>query len=94
FENEIKSWIWERDGKSFFAIPPEETQELLSAVRVAIDQEPQDKLALMTEADTIRPFVRRLIELEFPRVDVLSSRELLPELRDKSTGVVEYEPEE
>ncbi len=79
-------------GAYIFMIPPEETQSLLSAVRDAVGEHDQNALAIIAGDETIRPFVRRLIELEFPTVHVLSQREQRPEFREKLSGVIEYEP--
>jgi len=87
FEKEMKKWVWDRDGRVFFAIPPEPTQQLLSAVRGAVDE----KSVIVTRTAVLRPFVRRLIELEFPHVMVLSSSELRPDLRERASGTIEYE---
>ncbi|MFQ5796701.1 MAG: FHIPEP family type III secretion protein [Candidatus Bipolaricaulia bacterium] len=50
----------------------------------------QRKVVIVTQADDIRPFVRRLIELEFPRVLVLLLNELHPDLRDDISRTIEY----
>ncbi|OOP56464.1 MAG: hypothetical protein AYP45_08915 [Candidatus Brocadia carolinensis] len=90
FEEEIKRWLQRKDGKTFFAILPEQTQELLSAVRDSVKERNQERLVIVTHDTDIRPFVRRLIELEFPRIMVLSSNELKPDLRGNVSGVITY----
>lgn len=90
FEEEIKRWLQREEGKIFFAILPEQTQELLSAVRDFIGERNQERFVIVTQDADIRPFVRRLIELEFPRIMVLSSNELKPDLRGNVSGVITY----
>ena len=92
FEEEVNRWLCNLDGKVFFAIPPEETQALLAAFRSAVEGHKQSRLTVVTRLERNRPFVRRLIEIEFPRVTVLSAAELRPGLRDKMSGTVEYLP--
>lgn len=90
FEDEAKRWIRQRHGKTFFAIPPENTQDLLSAVRSGVAGLNQGRLVITTSVDGIRPFVRRLIELEFPRIIVLSAQELSADRCADVSGAIEY----
>ena len=80
-----------RAGKTFFAIEPEETQALLNAVRTAVDNRQHASLVIVSHALGIRPFVRRLIEVEFPKIKVLSVAELRRDLRDQLSETIEYE---
>ncbi len=66
-----------REGDAaVLAIEPELTQEVLAAVRVAVG-EAQDAPngVILVDDWRLRPFVRRLVELEFPHLWVLSRRE-------------------
>lgn len=91
FEAEIESNILtDSNGKRFFAIEPELTQELLAAFRAGIADKRQGTLVIVTQTEGIRSFVRRLIEIEFPRVKVLSSHELRPELLEPISETIEY----
>jgi tetratricopeptide (TPR) repeat protein len=88
FEREVENWVQERDGKTFFAIPPENTQDLLSAMREHLAGEViRGRLALVVRNARLRPFVRRLIELEFPSLPVLSQAELAEGLTPPSEQV-------
>jgi flagellar biosynthesis component FlhA len=75
-ENRVARWVVEQGSKLFLAIPPEETRALLSEFR-EFAQAHNDDAVIVREA-RIRPFVRRLLELEFPHIVVLSEEELLP----------------
>lgn len=56
------------------AMEPETCQEVLAAVRDVVSGEARE--ALVVHRRALRPFVRRLLELEFPALAVLSSEEL------------------
>ena len=77
-ERKIAPWIWRENGKAFLSLPPEETQELLSDIRGLVD--PNDKkIVLVTHDAELRPFIRRLVELEHPDLMVISQDELISE---------------
>jgi hypothetical protein len=90
FEEAMSPWIWNQSGKVFLAIGPEDTQGLLNAVRVAVGDRQHSSLVVVSHAPGIRPFVRRLIELEFPRIRVLSFGELRRDLLDQLSETIEY----
>jgi len=75
-EAKITPWLWHEDGKMFFDIPPEETQEFLSEIRNLVDPSKRS-LVLVTHNAELRPFVRNLVGLEFPDLMVISQEELL-----------------
>jgi hypothetical protein len=92
FENEISQWVHHANGRTFFAIPPERAEALVSAVGTALSLMRNGRQVIVTQAHGIRPFVRRLIEVNFPRVTVLSWEELRRSLRRSIAGVIEYMP--
>lgn len=67
-----------RDGDAVYvAMPPELTQEFLSAVRQRIgDLPPSRRPVIVVESPKIRRLVRRIVELEFPYAKVIAQREL------------------
>jgi tetratricopeptide (TPR) repeat protein len=85
----VRSWIWHRGGRTFCAIPPEETQELLDSVRALVGQYEISHIALLVADASVRPFVRRIIELEFPRLAVLARDELVRGPQTPSAPVVQ-----
>jgi len=89
FQVEMRKWLADQDGKTFFAIPPEETQQMLAAVRDAVSGKVGNKWTLVVTDERIRPFTRRLFEIEFPYLNVLSSRELLPGLQEKISDSID-----
>lgn len=74
-EARIDPWVRHQDGKHFFAIPPEDTQELLADIRELVRDAPH-RPVLVTSRGDLRPFIRRLVELEFPDLMVLADEEL------------------
>jgi flagellar biosynthesis component FlhA len=69
-----------RDGEAaVLAVEPEPTQDALTAVRNEVTNLPPTSRnpVLFVEDWHMRPFVRKLVELEFPHLAVLSRREAL-----------------
>jgi tetratricopeptide (TPR) repeat protein len=63
-------------GKSFLAISLEEALEMQTEIRELV--EVRDRHSVLVAQDArIRPFVRRLVELQFPDVMVIARQELL-----------------
>jgi type III secretory pathway component EscV len=76
-EDQIRPWVTTHAGKTFFALPPEDTQELLGEIRELLTENDAEQLVLVVQDGRTRPFVRRLVELEFPRIMVLAQDERL-----------------
>jgi type III secretory pathway component EscV len=74
FETAIKDAIYESGGHCVLALEPQPCQTLLSSVRNSVVTD-ESQLAVVEDAE-LRPFVRSLIELEFPRIPVMSRKEL------------------
>lgn len=87
FEKSIKDAISRQDAIPVLAMEPEPCQAALAAVREAL--EGRKHTALLVEDCSIRPFVRELVELEFPGLFVLSRLELLPELTGQVIGEID-----
>ena len=73
FESEIRRSLYEREGYLILAMEPERCQNALTAVRNEITD---GSFALVVDDPLLRPFVRKLVELEFPDLHVLSKAEL------------------
>ena len=78
FERAIDTGIKNGAG-DLLGLKPETCQELLAAIRIAIDG--RARPAIVVSDDAIRPFVRQLIELEWPKVPVLARGELVEKIR-------------
>jgi len=80
-EETVRSSIQHTSSGSYLALEPEITQEILAAVRNEIGNLPpsaQQPVVLTTME--IRRYFRKLVELEFPHLAVLSYQELSPEM--------------
>jgi tetratricopeptide (TPR) repeat protein len=87
----------QRDGEAaVLALEPEPTQDALTAVRNEVANLPpiSRNPVIFVEDWRMRPFVRKLVELEFPHLAVLSRREALdPDSRHVlATIEVEFHP--
>lgn len=86
-EDMIRSSIEHHNQGSFLALEPEVAQEILGAIRHEINQLPAGaRQPVLLTSQEIRRFVRKLIELEFFEIAVLSFQELSPDFRVQPVG--------
>ena len=76
WEAAIAEWLRHEDGRTAFVPPQDQAHELLCTIR-AWQPPPAGNAVLVTHHPELRPYVRRLVEFEFPDLLVLSSDELL-----------------
>ena len=83
----IDQGIEQQNQGAYLALDPETSQEILSAVRYEINQLPPSarRPVILTSQD-IRRFVRKLIELEFFEVAVMSFQELSADCKVQPIG--------
>ena len=88
---------------SYLGLSPDMQTDILEAIRAQLGDRPLTAQApvILTEPD-VRPYFRRLVEVEFPEAAVLSIRELTPEVMPQPMGLISitgqelyggYEPE-
>ena len=80
-EETVRSSVQHTSSGSYLALEPEITQEILTAVRNEVGNLPasaQQPVILTTME--IRRYFRKLVELEFPHLAVVSYQELSPEM--------------
>ena len=80
-EETVRASIQHTQSGSYLALEPEVTQEVLAAVRNEVGNLPptaQNPVILTTME--IRRYFRKLVELEFPHLAVLSYQELSPDM--------------
>ena len=80
-EETVRTSIQHTQSGSYLALEPEITQEILGAVRAEVGNLPptaQNPVILTTME--IRRYFRKLVELEFPHLAVLSYQELSPDM--------------
>lgn len=90
FEAQIEGAIRRSEGHCYLDLKPEMTRELLAALREVIGGDSLPNRVVVTRLHHIRPFVKLLIELEFPTVNVLARREVDRRLDRNFVGVVEF----
>ena len=73
----ISSAITTVNGFSYLALEPKVTQRILQAVRKRIHSGLQENVALLVDNPSVRRFMKKVVELEFPYLPVLSTQELL-----------------
>ncbi len=80
-EDTVRSSIQHTSSGSYLALEPEITQEILAAVRSEIANLPSSaqQPVILTTME-IRRYFRKLVELEFPNLAVLSYQELSPDM--------------
>lgn len=76
-------------NQPILSMRPEDCKNVLTTVREEVGS--QRNIALLVEKAELRPLLRKLIELEFPQIPVLSQQELLPELEGRVIGEIELE---
>jgi len=74
-EDQIAAGLHPHGDEHVLALRPEPTQEILSAVRTEVGSQPL-AATLIVRSGGARRYVRRLVELEFPTLRVLSDAEL------------------
>jgi tetratricopeptide (TPR) repeat protein len=77
-EEQLLNAIRVDDSGSYLAMGPELSQPILAVVKRAIALH-EDAAAIVVIKPEVRRFARKLIDLEFPFIPVLSYEELLPE---------------
>jgi type III secretory pathway component EscV/tetratricopeptide (TPR) repeat protein len=91
FEDEIRKAIYHAGSYSVLAMAAERCQEALAAIRNAAGD--GRDIVIVVEDAQLRPFVRLLIEIEFPNIPILSRREVRPDIEFKKLPIVELETE-
>ena len=89
FEAEIRNAIYQTGSHSVLAMEPERCQDLVAALRH--DVPGGRHIALLVDDPELRPFVRRLTELDFPNIPVLSRRELGVDLQVETAEAIKLE---
>jgi flagellar biosynthesis component FlhA/Tfp pilus assembly protein PilF len=88
-EARLAASLHARAASVVLALAPDFCQQVLAAVRATVDARPA---VLVVREARLRPFLRRLVELEFPMLPVLSLAEVLAD-SDTPAEVIEIEAE-
>jgi type III secretion protein V len=81
-EDTIRGAVSRTPAGSFLTLAPAAGRDIVTAVRRALAPLGNEQPPLLTQPD-IRRFVRKLLELDFPELRVVSYAELLPEITIK-----------
>ena len=92
-EDVIRGAIRRTSTGTYLSLDPNIAHDILEAIRREIDSLPPtaQKPVVITDAE-VRRFVRKMIELEFPELTVLSYQELAPELHIQPVGRITMRP--
>ena len=86
----VRGAIKQTAAGSYIALDPDSVQLILQAIRTTVKPTPPGGISpiLLTSID-VRRFLRKLIEGEFPDYAVLSSQEIVPEIRIQPLGRIQ-----
>jgi len=89
-EDLVRGAIKQTSAGSYLALDPDSVQLILQAIRNTVSAPPPggQQPVILTAID-VRRFVRKLIELEFPEISVVSYQEIVPEIRIQPLGRIQ-----
>ncbi|MDQ2746013.1 MAG: type III secretion system export apparatus subunit SctV [Acidobacteriota bacterium] len=92
-EDVIRGAIRRTSTGTYLSLDPNIAHDILEAIRREIEPLPPtaQKPIIITDAE-VRRFVRKMVELEFPELTVLSYQELAPELNIQPVGRITMRP--
>jgi type III secretion protein V len=92
-EDVIRGAIRRTSTGSFLSLDPSITHDILDAIRREVANLPPtaQQPVIVTDME-LRRFVRKMVELEFPALSVVSFQELTPELNVQPIGRVSMRP--
>lgn len=89
-EDMVRGAIKQTSAGSYLALDPDSVHMILKSMRNTITPTPAGgQPAVLLSAIDVRRFVRKLIEMEFPEVSVVSYQEIIPEIRIQPLGRVQ-----
>jgi len=92
-EDVIRGAIRRTSTGTYLSLDPNIAHDILEAIRREVEPLPPtaQKPVIITDAE-VRRFVRKMVELEFPELTVLSYQELAPELNIQPVGRITMRP--
>lgn len=92
-EDVIRGAIRRTSTGTYLSLDPNIAHDILEAIRRELDPLPPtaQKPIVITDSE-VRRFVRKMVELEFPELTVLSYQELAPELNIQPVGRISMRP--
>ncbi len=89
-EDEIASSIQHKETGAYLAIDPAKAQLILDSIGEAIPLFEGGQRPTLLAAPQIRPHVRKLTERYYPQLVVLSHNEILPNIKIRSIGSINF----
>ncbi len=80
-EETIRAALQRTPAGTFLALAPAVARDIVSSVRQALQSWPAPTRPVLLAQPDIRRFVRKLLEVEFPDLDIVSPVELMPTLQ-------------
>ena len=89
-EDLVRGAIKQTSAGSYLALDPDSVQLIQQGIRsVVTPPPPGGQPPVMLTAIDVRRFVKKLIEMEFPEISVVSYQEIIPEIRIQPLGRVQ-----
>jgi len=89
-EDMVRGAIKQTSAGSYLALDPDSVQLILQAVRNTVAPPPPGgQPPVLLAAIDVRRFVRKLIEMEFSEISVVSYQEIIPEIRIQPLGRIQ-----
>ena len=89
-EDMVRGAIKQTSAGSYLALDPDSVQLILQGVRnTVVTPPPGGQPPVMLTAIDVRRFVRKLIEMEFSDISVVSYQEIIPEIRIQPLGRIQ-----
>lgn len=89
-EDMIRGAIKQTSAGSYLALDPDSVQLILQAMRTTIaPASARTQPPVLLTAIDVRRFVRKLVEMEFPEISVVSYQEIIPEIRIQPLGRIQ-----
>ncbi len=89
-EDMIRGAIKQTSAGSYLALDPDSVQLILQAMRSTIaPASARSQSPVLLTAIDVRRFVRKLVEMEFPEIAVVSYQEIIPEIRIQPLGRIQ-----
>lgn len=89
-EDMVRGAIKQTSAGSYLALDPDSVQLILQGVRnVVAPTPPGGQAPVLLTAIDVRRFVRKLIEMEFPDISVVSYQEIIPEIKIQPLGRIQ-----
>jgi len=80
-EETIRAALQRTAAGTFLALAPAAARDIVASVRTALQSWPAPSRPVLLAQPDIRRFVRKLLEVEFPDLDIVSPVELMPTLQ-------------